>query len=516
MLDSIMYLSTHSDDIEELYIGLGKESSVNVIKDCCMLNPYKRLSIGYYNTEQRKKFSKEIRSFIRDEKITNILSLNESFIDDINNFHAEYEKYAVIVNCIKDADIIERILKTKPHYFVMDYLKGELNSFAIWETWRKTISHFYLCSYEPNHRNEVLLWDKNPESDIELSVVFPVYNVGPYLEKCIESIIQWQADYVEYLFVNDGSPDNSAEIISQYAKKDSRIKLLSKENGGCASARQYGMERARGRYIGFIDPDDYIDPSMFQKLFSRAMSGSYEIAYCGFNEVYEELGETKAIDDLMGWPYYEGTVDKSSIDELIAFRRVAIWRGIYSKEMIKRGKIHFYTDIRRFDDLPFKVETLAVAKSVVCVPEYLYYYRMSRPGQDVSADDERLYVHFLIFNYLDQFINRKKEKAQIEYLQVVKLQTHQWALCKIQPKFLPEYLKRAKIDMLSNVTKKESAKIAKKYTTRRDRIFNYAICHNNRWLVSYMINRKPSTNKKLEKQVNMLHEMAQVKKTSSI
>ena len=124
---------------------------------------------------------------------------------------------------------------------------------------------------------QILEWIKNKNSDIELSVIFPMYNVAAYLDQCISSVTAWKAPYIEFLFVNDGSPDNSREIVLKWAEKDSRIKLLDKPNGGCASARQFGLERAQGSYIGFIDPDDFIDESMFRKLLRSAMTGSYDI-----------------------------------------------------------------------------------------------------------------------------------------------------------------------------------------------------------------------------------------------
>ena len=289
-------------------------------------------------------------------------------------------------------------------------------------------------------------WKKR-DSDIELSVVFPMYNVASYLDQCVKSVTEWDADYIEFLFVDDGSPDNSAEIIEGYAKNDPRIKLIRKPNGGCASARQKGMEEAKGRYIGFIDPDDFIDPSMYRKLLRAALTGNFHMAYCGYKEYYQNNGQSKAVADLIGAPYMYGTTNPDDIRNLACYMRVAIWRGIYSMDMINSAGIHFYTDLRRFDDLPFKMETLAVAKSVVSVPEYLYFYRLDRPGQDVAANDDRLYVHEPIFKYLDEFFKKVGKKELVDALQICKIHTHIYAIEKIKNKYLKGYLKLAKKDL---------------------------------------------------------------------
>ena len=387
---------------------------------------------------------------------------------------------------LSGVDSVERGKNTQ-EYYVID--KDTEIGYLISKT-KKYPKDFPLDSSESTEyvREEILNWTRHPDSDVELSIIFPVYNISKYLPQCIESVTAWQADYVEYLFVDDGSPDNSADIIRDYASKDPRIKLLQKENGGCASARQFGLERASGKYIGFIDPDDYVDESMFPKLFRRALIGSYEISYCGYNEHYETTGEIQpVVIDVLWSPFDEGTSRDTDINYLIAFRRIAIWRGIYLKEMLDRSGIRFHTDLRRFDDLPFKVETMASARSVVSIPEFLYFYRMARPGQDVSADDERLFVHFQIFKYLDEFISKAKNRSQIEYLQVVKIHTHKWALTKLKPEFIASYCEKARDDILTNMSFVDSCTVAMRYTSKNDQLFHLAICRNNLPMLRYLI-----------------------------
>ena len=151
--------------------------------------------------------------------------------------------------------------------------------------------------------------------------------------------------------------------------------------------------------------------------------------------------------DAIHMPYSDGIRDRHMILDLINYRRVAIWRCIFRREILDSAGIHFYTDIRRFDDLPFSIETIAASKSVKAVPEHLYYYRLARPGQDVSADDERLYTHFEIFGYLDESIAKKHEPYLTDCLQICKVNTHLWAIGKLRDEFLKHYVQKAIEDL---------------------------------------------------------------------
>ncbi len=337
----------------------------------------------------------------------------------------------------------------KPHALIGMMRGTNVSYLQIFDVYRNFCRNIYLRYCMTNGKEEILNWTKS-ENDIELSVIFPVYNVGKYLDQCIQSISAWDAPYVEYLFVNDGSPDNSRDIILRYAEKDPRIKLIDKPNGGCASARQKGMEQAKGKYIGFIDPDDFIDPDMFRQLLSRALLGNYELCYCGYNEYYESDGSTRRVEDALDDPYAWGTVNKEDIHRLILYQRVAIWRGIYLRDMLDRAGIVFDTSLRRFDDLPFKVEVCAQARSAVALKQHLYYYRLNRPGQDVSCNDERLYVHFDIFRHLDKVFDRLDDRKLKDYLQMCKVQTHGYAIQKIDEKYVEEYCRQAKEDFSRN------------------------------------------------------------------
>ncbi|MGG0177992.1 glycosyltransferase family 2 protein [Gottfriedia acidiceleris] len=119
----------------------------------------------------------------------------------------------------------------------------------------------------------------------KISIIVPVYKVEPYLHKCINSLLdQTFADF-ELILVNDGSPDKSGEICDHYASKDNRIKVFHKENGGQASARNMGLDIAKGDYIGFVDSDDYVENDMFESLIENALKFEADVVECGIKIV---------------------------------------------------------------------------------------------------------------------------------------------------------------------------------------------------------------------------------------
>ena len=119
----------------------------------------------------------------------------------------------------------------------------------------------------------------------KISVIVPVYNVEKYLRKCIESILNQTFREFELILVDDGSTDSSGKICDEYALKDSRIKVIHKENGGASSARNAGLDVAKGEYIGFVDSDDWIEMDMYGELYRLIKENNTDISVCGINNI---------------------------------------------------------------------------------------------------------------------------------------------------------------------------------------------------------------------------------------
>ncbi|OTP26705.1 glycosyltransferase family 2 protein [Enterococcus mundtii] len=121
----------------------------------------------------------------------------------------------------------------------------------------------------------------------EISIIVPVYNVEKYLRNCVDSILNQTFKNFELILVDDGSLDDSGKICDEYVKKDKRVRVLHKENGGLSSARNAGIEYAHGRYLGFIDSDDYIEPDMYELLYNNMVHEDADLSICGIYDVYE-------------------------------------------------------------------------------------------------------------------------------------------------------------------------------------------------------------------------------------
>ena len=121
------------------------------------------------------------------------------------------------------------------------------------------------------------------EQDYLISIIIPVYNVEKYLRKCLDSIINQTYKKLEIILIDDGSTDNSGKICEEYAKKDDRIIVIHKENAGVSSARNRGIELANGKYIGFIDSDDWIEENMYETLYQNLLQFDVDISMCNYS-----------------------------------------------------------------------------------------------------------------------------------------------------------------------------------------------------------------------------------------
>ena len=120
-----------------------------------------------------------------------------------------------------------------------------------------------------------------------ITVVIPIYKVEQYLDKCIQSIINQTYKNLQIILVNDGSPDNCGKICDEYALKDNRIEVIHKINGGLSDARNVGIGRAKGKYIGFVDSDDYIEKDMYENMYNLLEERNADVCICNFYNVIE-------------------------------------------------------------------------------------------------------------------------------------------------------------------------------------------------------------------------------------
>ena len=212
----------------------------------------------------------------------------------------------------------------------------------------------------------------------KVSVLVPVYNVEKYLGQCLDSIINQTFTDIEIICVNDGSTDKSGDILNSYAEKDSRIIVVDKKNGGLPSARNAGIDAANGRYLSFVDADDYIQPSMIEKLYNTAVKTKAEIVICGANIFPEEPHADNWLYTVLSpqKKYYEKCNDELLFKNPAS--RPFIWRTFISKALIDRNNFRLCEDIHIGEDNAFQFCIYPKADGIALIPDRLYNYRWFR------------------------------------------------------------------------------------------------------------------------------------------
>ena len=204
-----------------------------------------------------------------------------------------------------------------------------------------------------------------------ISIIVPVYNVEKYLIRCIESIINQTYKNIEIILVDDGSTDNSSKICDEYKNKDKRIKVIHKINGGLSSARNRGLDIAKGKYIGFVDSDDYISPNMYEILYKELIDNKSDIVVCNFDrkEDFNFVINNYKVKKLNNINVIKENI-KNDINYNIYIDDYA-WNKLYKKELFKNIR---YPIGKYFEDIGTTFKLLSNSKSVIYIDCILYKY----------------------------------------------------------------------------------------------------------------------------------------------
>lgn len=215
-----------------------------------------------------------------------------------------------------------------------------------------------------------------------VSIVVPVYNVEPYLNRCLESITAQTYETLEILLVDDGSTDGSPALCDQWAKQDGRIRVIHKANEGLGMARNTGMDHAQGKYIFFFDSDDYVDATLVEKCVRCAGERQAEVVLYGCSRVRGDVVTVSPVT--ANRPLYRGEEVRSEVlPGLFTYDLgigVSAWGKMYDLELLKRHQLCFSSEREVIcEDGWFMLELFSKVSSAAVLPECLYYY-CQRPG----------------------------------------------------------------------------------------------------------------------------------------
>lgn len=233
--------------------------------------------------------------------------------------------------------------------------------------------------------------------DRKLSVIIPVYNVEKYLAKCLDSVINQTYKNLQIILVNDGSTDSSNLICEDYRKRDARIELINKSNGGLSSARNAGLDYVNGEFVAFLDSDDWIDERMYDELMYLFNVYDVEVAACGLKEIYADKIK---IDD------YTNKVlifdREMAINSLVSSRksvRFEVWNKVFKYDLIKNIR---FKEKQVFEDVYFDRKVFLGLKKLAFIDVPFHNYLKERDGNTNSFFNDNKLV---VFKEFDDFIS---------------------------------------------------------------------------------------------------------------
>lgn len=259
-----------------------------------------------------------------------------------------------------------------------------------------------------------------PSPNPKISVIVPVYNTEKYLRRCIDSILAQTFTDFELLLINDGSRDSSGAICDEYAAKDSRVRVFHKENGGVSSARNVGLDNAKGEWISFVDSDDWVDHTFLELVILDATRHKADVVFC------DSIFEFSNIQKIYKHYNWEKT-HNAGLAEFISTTWTCLWGCIINRSIISNNHIKCPENITFCEDFHFIVRVCFFANIIKKIPVALYHYTQ-RDGSAVHSSS--LSTREEIWVYSDIIAFFKSKRAYNHFKKVMA-----WRLLKASQKF---------------------------------------------------------------------------------
>jgi glycosyltransferase EpsH len=251
---------------------------------------------------------------------------------------------------------------------------------------------------------------------VKVSVVVPVYNVEKYLAEGIESIRRQTLEDIEIILVNDGSTDRSMSICKQQEELDGRIRVIDKLNGGVSSARNAGLEAASGEFVGFIDPDDWAEPEMFERMYNRAEEIDADACIC--NYVRNEAGRVAPValelkrdllnkDEVVG-ELIAGAIASPDLNSGASAIMGSVWRCLYRRELVENNDLRFIEGIPFMEDTLFCIQAFSKCNRIAVDEGFYYNYRIIAQSATGSYKKYAIANQKLVYGLLESIIREEK------------------------------------------------------------------------------------------------------------
>lgn len=279
----------------------------------------------------------------------------------------------------------------------------------------------------------------------KISIIVPVYNVEEYLQQCLDSIVSQSLKDIEIICVDDGSTDNSAKILDEIGAKDSRIKVVHKENAGYGAAMNVGLDMAIGEYVGIVESDDYVLPQMYETLYNAAVENDLDMVksdayYWIEKENFLSRIHTKLLDS-----YYDRVLDNLDRNYFFEFY-MNIWTGIYKKSFLDKNMIRFHESPgASYQDNGYWMLTCIYANRAMWINKAFYYYRQDNPTASVR-DQGKVMAMTDEYEYLENILKKRGHDIYLPYCYIWRMIRHRGNFYRISDQAKKDFCIQIKSD----------------------------------------------------------------------
>lgn len=279
----------------------------------------------------------------------------------------------------------------------------------------------------------------------KVSVLVPVYNVEKYLPECLDSLINQTLKDIEIICINDGSTDSCPKILNEYASKDSRIKVINKENSGYGHSMNMGLDAAEGDYIGILESDDFADTNMFEDLYNLALESDADVVKSDWYNYYTKNNGNHKIGWVSGFDSRNTMNARDNKKLLIA---ASIWSCLYKKDFLKKNEIRFLESPgASYQDTSFSLKAMMTAEKIKLTPEAYVHYRQDNLSASCK-NKAKVYCICDEYEEIEHYMNSHPQLIEpfMEYINALRFEGYMWNLERIDKTFAEDFLDRFQKD----------------------------------------------------------------------
>ncbi|MCR5582585.1 MAG: glycosyltransferase [Eggerthellaceae bacterium] len=285
----------------------------------------------------------------------------------------------------------------------------------------------------------------------QLSVIVPVYNAQTYLRQALDSVARQTFEDFEVLLINDGSTDDSAAILEEYASADARFRVISKENQGYGATVNRGINEARGVYVAVFEPDDFLEPSAYHTLMQLALSASADVAKANYWFYWSKPQDRNQVISVVTEQMAAQPFSPHDIPEVV-FGIPSIWSAVYRRAFLDEQGIRLLeTPGASYQDLGFSFKVFSSARIIAATQEPVLHYRQDNESSSVNSPGKALCVCGE-FDGIDAFIARDSSRSWLEpYAFRLRYDSYMWNFQRLEGELRTQFVERMQADLQQGV-----------------------------------------------------------------